>query len=175
MHEGKSRGSGRGSRKTRFDGYGWVIREGDRRGSSGRTRSARLLRPRHGARLGSLDSQEADLDVRGQTRTCQALDEPETGKALSRRKWEEAVAGCGRAEAWRVESWLEARFRVPFTCQRTEPPGASSEKTSVRVWGTPRPKQGTSEMRSDASLVTLALRGIFRVPYWAPFGTSVVR
>ncbi|PKH93961.1 hypothetical protein CRG98_049799, partial [Punica granatum] len=78
MYGGKSRGSGRGSRKTRFDGYGWVTREGDSRGSSGRTRSARLLRPRHGARLGSLDSQEADLDVRGQTRTCQALDEPET-------------------------------------------------------------------------------------------------
>ncbi|OWM64734.1 hypothetical protein CDL15_Pgr014216 [Punica granatum] len=37
-----------------------------------------------------------------------------------------------------------------------------------------RPKQDTSEMRSDASLVTLASGGIFRVPYWAPFEASVV-
>ncbi|PKI77695.1 hypothetical protein CRG98_001925 [Punica granatum] len=35
--------------------------------------------------------------------------------------------------------------------------------------GTPWPKQDTSEMHPDASLVTLAPGGIFRAPYWAPF------
>ncbi|PKI43773.1 hypothetical protein CRG98_035836 [Punica granatum] len=54
-------------------------------------------------------------------------------------------------------------------------PGALSEKASVRYWGTPRPKQDTSEARPDVSLVTLALRWIFGVPYWAPFGASVTR
>ncbi|PKI70908.1 hypothetical protein CRG98_008703 [Punica granatum] len=29
--------------------------------------------------------------------------------------------------------------------------------------------------RPDVSLVILALRGIFRVPYWTPFGVSVIR
>ncbi|PKI49909.1 hypothetical protein CRG98_029693 [Punica granatum] len=75
----------------------------------------------------------------------------------SRRPW-------GIAAAWAVEAvaWVG-------------PPGAPLEKTFVRVWGTPRPKQDTSEMRPDASLVTLAPGGIFRVPYWAPFKASVIR
>ncbi|OWM71018.1 hypothetical protein CDL15_Pgr003908 [Punica granatum] len=38
-----------------------------------------------------------------------------------------------------------------------------------------RLKRYAPKMRSDVSLVTLALRGIFRVPYWAPFGVSVIR
>ncbi|PKI57188.1 hypothetical protein CRG98_022478 [Punica granatum] len=36
-------------------------------------------------------------------------------------------------------------------------------------------KWDASGMRSDVLLVTLALRGIFRVAYWAPFGASVIR
>ncbi|PKI61979.1 hypothetical protein CRG98_017611 [Punica granatum] len=68
----------------------------------------------------------------------------------------------------------KARFPVSFTCQWVGPPGAQSEKASVRVWGTPRPKQDTSETRPDASLVTLAPGEIFRVPYWAPFDASVI-
>ncbi|OWM77789.1 hypothetical protein CDL15_Pgr011150 [Punica granatum] len=66
-------------------------------------------------------------------------------------------------------------FRVPFTCPWIGPPGALSEKASVRVRGALRLKQDTSEMRPDASLITLAPGGIFRVPYWAPFDASVIR
>ncbi|OWM90644.1 hypothetical protein CDL15_Pgr018971 [Punica granatum] len=38
-----------------------------------------------------------------------------------------------------------------------------------------RLKRYVPEAHPDVSLVTLALRGIFRVPYWAPFGASVIR
>ncbi|PKI62209.1 hypothetical protein CRG98_017391 [Punica granatum] len=52
----KSRGRGLESRKTRLGRYGLRDPRGDNRGRSGKTRSARLLRSRHGARSGSLDS-----------------------------------------------------------------------------------------------------------------------
>ncbi|OWM80125.1 hypothetical protein CDL15_Pgr002566 [Punica granatum] len=73
-----------------------------------------------------------------------------------------------------VPGYVQTRFWVPFTCQWVGPPGAPSEKTFVRVWDTAQPKQDTSKMRPDASLVTLAPGGIFRVPYWAPFEASVI-
>ncbi|OWM91109.1 hypothetical protein CDL15_Pgr010139 [Punica granatum] len=41
--------------------------------------------------------------------------------------------------------------------------------------GVPRLKQDASEIRSDVPLVTLASRGIFRVPYWIPSDASVIR
>ncbi|PKI32167.1 hypothetical protein CRG98_047442 [Punica granatum] len=56
MCEGKSRGSDRGSRKTRLEGYGWVIRMDTQPRQSRGNGSARSLRSRHGARSGSLDS-----------------------------------------------------------------------------------------------------------------------
>ncbi|PKI34782.1 hypothetical protein CRG98_044827, partial [Punica granatum] len=52
--EEKSRGSGLESRKTRLGRYGLRDPREGSRGRSGKTGSARLLRPRHGARLGSL-------------------------------------------------------------------------------------------------------------------------
>ncbi|PKI54056.1 hypothetical protein CRG98_025550 [Punica granatum] len=49
MHEEKSRGSGRGSRKTRVGYYGWVTRVKVQPWQSRENGSARLLRSRHGA------------------------------------------------------------------------------------------------------------------------------
>ncbi|OWM90787.1 hypothetical protein CDL15_Pgr002710 [Punica granatum] len=54
---------------------------------------------------------------------------------------------------------------LPEPCQKRRPWGI----------GVSRLKRYAPEMRPDVSLVTLALRGIFRVPYWAPFDASVTR
>ncbi|PKI59969.1 hypothetical protein CRG98_019636 [Punica granatum] len=56
------------------------------------------------------------------------------------------------------------------------PPEPCQKKASTRVreGGAPRLEQDTSEAHSDMSLVTLAPRGTFRVPYWAHFGASVI-
>ncbi|PKI67210.1 hypothetical protein CRG98_012407 [Punica granatum] len=56
MYEEKSRGSGRGSHKTQIEGYGWVTRMGAAAAVREKNESARLLRARHSARSGSLDS-----------------------------------------------------------------------------------------------------------------------
>ncbi|PKI77620.1 hypothetical protein CRG98_001958 [Punica granatum] len=53
-------------------------------------------------------------------------------------------------------------------------PGAPSEKVSVRDRERPDSTRMPPE-RAQTSLVTLALRGIFKVPYWAPFGISLIR
>ncbi|PKI52413.1 hypothetical protein CRG98_027194 [Punica granatum] len=50
MHKEKSRGSGRGSRKTRVGRYGWVTRVKVQPRQSRENGSARLLRSRHSAR-----------------------------------------------------------------------------------------------------------------------------
>ncbi|PKI50003.1 hypothetical protein CRG98_029605, partial [Punica granatum] len=67
-----------------------------------------------------------------------------------------------------------ARFEGPFACQWSEPRELCQKR---RPWGVgvSRLKQGAPEMRPDVSSVTLALRGIFETPYWAPFGVSVAR
>ncbi|OWM77017.1 hypothetical protein CDL15_Pgr010105 [Punica granatum] len=54
-------------------------------------------------------------------------------------------------------------------------PGSPVRKGVRERSGVSRLKPDTSKMRLDASLVILALRGIFRVPHWAPFGASVIR
>ncbi|OWM80212.1 hypothetical protein CDL15_Pgr012343 [Punica granatum] len=54
-------------------------------------------------------------------------------------------------------------------------PGSSVRKGVHGGIGVSRLKQDAPEMRSDVSLVTLALRGIFGAPYWAPFGASVTQ
>ncbi|OWM74450.1 hypothetical protein CDL15_Pgr003953 [Punica granatum] len=77
MHKEKSRGRGLESRKTRLGRYGLRDPRGDNRGRSGKTRSARLLRSRHGARSGSLDSLGVNLGVRERSQTCRSLDKPE--------------------------------------------------------------------------------------------------
>ncbi|OWM83027.1 hypothetical protein CDL15_Pgr019521 [Punica granatum] len=41
--------------------------------------------------------------------------------------------------------------------------------------GCPGLSRMSRKMRPNASLVTLALRGIFEAPYWAPFGASVTQ
>ncbi|OWM86064.1 hypothetical protein CDL15_Pgr027230 [Punica granatum] len=64
--------------------------------------------------------------------------------------------------------------RMPRKCEWGEPRELCQKR---RPWGigVSRLKQDAPEMRPDVSLVTLALRGIFGVPYWAPFGASVTR
>ncbi|OWM74508.1 hypothetical protein CDL15_Pgr026343 [Punica granatum] len=54
-------------------------------------------------------------------------------------------------------------------------PGSPIRKGVCKRLGVSRLKQDASGTCSDVSLVTLALRGIFRVPYWAPFGVLVIR
>ncbi|PKI57229.1 hypothetical protein CRG98_022374 [Punica granatum] len=54
-------------------------------------------------------------------------------------------------------------------------PGSPVRKGVCESSGVSRLKQDVSEMRPDVSLVTLALRGIFRVPHWAPFEASVIQ
>ncbi|OWM71785.1 hypothetical protein CDL15_Pgr002663 [Punica granatum] len=54
-------------------------------------------------------------------------------------------------------------------------PGSPIEKGVCESSRVSQLKQDASETRPDVSLVTLALRGIFRVPYWAPFDASVIR
>ncbi|PKI55781.1 hypothetical protein CRG98_023826 [Punica granatum] len=54
-------------------------------------------------------------------------------------------------------------------------PGIPIEKGVCESSRVSQLKQDASETRPDVSLVTLALRGIFRVPYWAPFDASVIR
>ncbi|OWM90861.1 hypothetical protein CDL15_Pgr027348 [Punica granatum] len=73
-----------------------------------------------------------------------------------------------------VPGCLWARFEGPFACQWSEPRELCQKR---RPWGigVSRLKQDVPEMRPDASLVTLALRGIFGAPYWAPFGASVTQ
>ncbi|PKI56148.1 hypothetical protein CRG98_023466 [Punica granatum] len=59
MHKEKSRGSGCGSRKTQVGRHGWVTRVKVQPRQSRENGSARLLRPRHGARSGK---EEASLE-----------------------------------------------------------------------------------------------------------------
>ncbi|PKI38997.1 hypothetical protein CRG98_040613 [Punica granatum] len=54
-------------------------------------------------------------------------------------------------------------------------PGSPVRKGVRERLGVSRLNRDASRTRPDVSLVTLALRGIFRVPYWAPFGVSVIR
>ncbi|PKI67433.1 hypothetical protein CRG98_012162 [Punica granatum] len=69
---------------------------------------------------------------------------------------------------------LSARFEGSFACQWSEPRELCQKR---RLWGIGVSwlKQDAPEMRPDVSLVTLALKGIFEAPYWAPFGASVAR
>ncbi|PKI58434.1 hypothetical protein CRG98_021192 [Punica granatum] len=53
--------------------------------------------------------------------------------------------------------------------------GSPVRKGICESSGVPRLRQDASEMYSDVPLVTLAPRGIFRVPYWTPSDASVIR
>ncbi|PKI43683.1 hypothetical protein CRG98_035927 [Punica granatum] len=54
-------------------------------------------------------------------------------------------------------------------------PGSPVRKGACESSGVPWLRQDASEVRPDMSSITLAPRGIFRVPYWAPFDASVTR
>ncbi|OWM89858.1 hypothetical protein CDL15_Pgr014597 [Punica granatum] len=53
--------------------------------------------------------------------------------------------------------------------------GSPVRKGVCESSGMPRLRQNASEMRPDVPLVTLAPRGIFRVPYGTPSDASVIR
>ncbi|PKI65577.1 hypothetical protein CRG98_014077 [Punica granatum] len=103
--------------------------------------------------------------------------------------WERCVRGCKRYLNCVVEGREEGLSRRPWVLAvarcRSVPgcrllvlglgPREPCQKRRLREfggWGA-RLKQDVSESRLDMSLVTLAPRGIFRVPYWAPFDASV--
>ncbi|OWM90632.1 hypothetical protein CDL15_Pgr023863 [Punica granatum] len=80
---------------------------------------------------------------------------------------------CSKVQV--VLGCVQACFRVQFTCPWIGRPGSPVRKGVCESSGVPQLKQDVSEARPDMSLVTLAPRGIFRVPYWAPFDASVIR
>ncbi|PKI58153.1 hypothetical protein CRG98_021441 [Punica granatum] len=73
------------------------------------------------------------------------------------------------------QCFLNARFWVPFTCPHIERPGSPVRKAFVYVWECPGFTQDASEVCPDVPLVILAPREIFRVPYWIPSDTPLIR
>ncbi|PKI69354.1 hypothetical protein CRG98_010260 [Punica granatum] len=98
-------------------------------------------------------------------------------EGLSRRNWDLAMARCGGAVAWSRSrdfgfepwlggfAWLSCPFPGVVYLSVDRASGSHVRKGVCESLGVPRRRQDASEMRSDVPLVTLAPRGIFRVPY----------
>ncbi|PKI58429.1 hypothetical protein CRG98_021187 [Punica granatum] len=108
-------------------------------------------------------------------------------EGLSRRNWDLAVARCGRAVDWSRSrdfgfepwlgglAWLSCSFPSAVYLSVDRASGSPVRKGVCESSGMPRLRQNASEMRPDVPLVTLAPRGIFRVPYGTPSDASVIR
>ncbi|PKI66974.1 hypothetical protein CRG98_012639 [Punica granatum] len=70
---------------------------------------------------------------------------------------------------------VQACFRVSFIYLWIGRPGIPLGRRLRLFEGVPRLKLEASEMRSEAPLVILVPRGIFRVPYWIPSDAPVIR